>query len=87
MQNSFQPSIVEKTYSTPNLLKKRTKNQKMKIFLDTAVFEDIHKFNQTGLIDGVTTNPSLDNNLHAFNPSTVNGTLIDTFCISLNACA
>ena len=31
----------------------------MKIFLDTAVFEDIHKFNQTGLIDGVTTNPSL----------------------------
>ena len=31
----------------------------MKIFLDTAVFEDIYKFNQTGLIDGVTTNPSL----------------------------
>ena len=37
----------------------KTKNQKMKIFLDTAVFEDIYKFNQTGLIDGVTTNPSL----------------------------
>ena len=31
----------------------------MKIFLDTAVFEDIDKANQTGLIDGVTTNPSL----------------------------
>ena len=31
----------------------------MKIFLDTAVFEDIEKFTQTGLIDGVTTNPSL----------------------------
>lgn len=31
----------------------------MKIFLDTAVFEDIQKFTQTGLIDGVTTNPSL----------------------------
>ena len=31
----------------------------MKIFLDTAVFEDIEKANQTGLIDGVTTNPSL----------------------------
>ena len=31
----------------------------MKIFLDTAVFEDIFKFNKTGLIDGVTTNPSL----------------------------
>ena len=31
----------------------------MKIFLDTAVYEDIEKANQTGLIDGVTTNPSL----------------------------
>ena len=41
------------------LIKKANKNQKMKIFLDTAVFEDIYKFNQTGLIDGVTTNPSL----------------------------
>ena len=31
----------------------------MKIYLDTAVFEDIYKLNQTVLIDGVTTNPSL----------------------------
>ena len=31
----------------------------MKIFLDTAVYEDIEKANQSGLIDGVTTNPSL----------------------------
>ena len=59
MQKVIRPFILEKTYSTPNLLKKRTKNQKMKIFLDTAVFEDIYNFNQTGLIDGVTTNPSL----------------------------
>ena len=59
MQRSFQPSIVEKTYSTPNLLKKRTNDQNMKIFLDTAVYEDIEKANQSGLIDGVTTNPSL----------------------------
>ena len=59
MQNSFQPFILKKTYSTPNLLKKRTNDQKMKIFLDTAVYEDIEKANQSGLIDGVTTNPSL----------------------------
>ena len=137
----------------------------MKIFLDTAVYEDIEKANQSGLIDGVTTNPSLIlksggdpvetikkisgdfpffesisaevvadnalemvdqaqafkdmqnvtikvpltveglkackllstdgftvnpsllNNLHAFKPSTVSGTLIVTFCMSLNACA
>ena len=31
----------------------------MKIFLDTAVYEDIEKANQSGLIDGVTTDPSL----------------------------
>ena len=34
-----------------------------------------------------TVNPSVDNNLHAFSPSTVNGTLIVTFCMSLKACA
>jgi|TARA_B100000282_G_scaffold245113_1_gene188301 transaldolase len=31
----------------------------MKIFLDTADTELIHKYNQTGLIDGITTNPTL----------------------------
>ena len=31
----------------------------MKIFLDTADTELIHKYNETGLIDGITTNPTL----------------------------
>ncbi len=31
----------------------------MKIFLDTAVYEDIATRNETGLIDGITTNPTL----------------------------
>ena len=31
----------------------------MKIFLDTANLEDIKKFNDMGLLDGITTNPSL----------------------------
>ena len=31
----------------------------MKIFLDTAIIEDIASRYETGLIDGVTTNPSL----------------------------
>lgn len=31
----------------------------MKIFLDTANIEDIKKFAQMGVIDGVTTNPAL----------------------------
>ena len=31
----------------------------MKIFLDTAIIEDIRSRDSTGLIDGVTTNPSL----------------------------
>ena len=31
----------------------------MKIFLDTADTEIIRKYRDTGLIDGVTTNPSL----------------------------
>ena len=31
----------------------------MKIFLDTADTELIHKYNDTGLIDGITTNPTL----------------------------
>lgn len=31
----------------------------MKIFLDTANIEEIHTINQSGIIDGVTTNPSL----------------------------
>jgi len=33
----------------------------MKIFLDTANIEDIKKWNKTGIIDGVTTNPTLLN--------------------------
>ena len=31
----------------------------MRIFLDTADFDEIRKRDETGLIDGVTTNPSL----------------------------
>ena len=31
----------------------------MKIFLDTANFEEIKAADKTGLIDGVTTNPTL----------------------------
>ena len=31
----------------------------MKIFLDTAIVEEIRKANELGVIDGVTTNPSL----------------------------
>ena len=31
----------------------------MKIFLDTADLEEIRAANETGLIDGVTTNPTL----------------------------
>jgi len=31
----------------------------MKIFLDTANLESIKKFNDMGLLDGITTNPSL----------------------------
>ena len=31
----------------------------MKIFLDTANLESIRKFNDMGLLDGITTNPSL----------------------------
>ena len=31
----------------------------MKIFLDTADTELIQKYNNTGLIDGITTNPTL----------------------------
>ena len=31
----------------------------MKIFLDTAEVADIHKYFPTGLVDGVTTNPTL----------------------------
>ena len=30
----------------------------MKIFLDTANLESIKKFNDMGLLDGITTNPS-----------------------------
>ena len=31
----------------------------MKIFLDTANLEDIKTFNDMGVVDGITTNPSL----------------------------
>ena len=31
----------------------------MKIFLDTANLDSIKKFNDMGLLDGITTNPSL----------------------------
>ena len=31
----------------------------MKIFLDTADIDQIHRFNEMGLLDGITTNPSL----------------------------
>jgi len=31
----------------------------MKFFLDTAVVDEIREWNATGLLDGVTTNPSL----------------------------
>ena len=31
----------------------------MKIFLDTANLDDIRKYNDMGLLDGITTNPSL----------------------------
>ena len=31
----------------------------MKIFLDTAEYDEIAKRDQSGLIDGVTTNPTL----------------------------
>ena len=31
----------------------------MKIFLDTANLESIRRFNDMGLLDGITTNPSL----------------------------
>src|SRR5919109_3158754 len=31
----------------------------MKIFLDTAKIEDIKTFNDMGIVDGITTNPSL----------------------------
>ena len=40
-------------------LYKLTSILKMKIFLDTADTELIRKYNETGLIDGVTTNPTL----------------------------
>lgn len=35
------------------------KDEKMKFFIDTANVEEIEQWNETGLIDGVTTNPSL----------------------------
>ena len=35
----------------------------MKIFLDTAIIEDIASRYETGLIDGVTTNPTLNHRL------------------------
>ena len=31
----------------------------MKIFLDTANLDEIKKYNDMGLLDGITTNPSL----------------------------
>ena len=31
----------------------------MKIFLDTANLDDIRKYNDMGLLDGITTNPTL----------------------------
>ena len=31
----------------------------MKLFLDTADINEISELNQTGLVDGITTNPSL----------------------------
>ena len=31
----------------------------MKIFLDTANLDEIRKYNDMGLLDGITTNPSL----------------------------
>lgn len=37
----------------------QNKEQNMKIFIDSANLEEIKELNETGLIDGVTTNPSL----------------------------
>ena len=31
----------------------------MKIFLDTANIESIEKYNELGVVDGITTNPTL----------------------------
>ena len=41
------------------LIIKTHKGWKMELFIDTAEIDEIKSLNVTGLIDGVTTNPSL----------------------------
>ena len=38
---------------------KKIKGEKMKFFLDTAEADKIRKYNDLGMVDGVTTNPTL----------------------------
>ena len=40
----------------------------MKIFLDTANMEEIIKYNKMGLLDGITTNPTLLSKETGMNP-------------------
>jgi transaldolase len=42
-----------------NLLREVSRRKKMKIFIDSANIDEIRKANDWGIIDGVTTNPSL----------------------------
>jgi len=42
-----------------HLLRKGRANKKVKIFIDTANIEEIRQMNKLGIIDGVTTNPTL----------------------------
>jgi transaldolase len=51
-KNSFISAIIIKKYSFE-------KGEPMKFFIDTANIEEIKKANAIGIIDGVTTNPSL----------------------------
>ena len=43
----------------------------MKIFLDTANMEEIIKYNKMGLLDGITTNPTLLSKETGMNPQEV----------------
>lgn len=44
---------------TKSLLTNQIKNKKMKFFIDTANLQDIKEAQELGVLDGVTTNPSL----------------------------
>ena len=53
------PSLCHRLYQTPNQTHSLKGNATMKFFVDTAEIADIKELAATGLLDGVTTNPSL----------------------------